>query len=433
MAESVGSSSVSSKTGMSGSSGQSGRRRGWMKLAVGIALSFALLAIPEGGPEEVPTAGHRPFEWGKDSLWEQLERDFSQRRGEPCSDDFEMELGTFEFAVKELSRGTVGLADPRWDSVVTRFFSLSSTAARCSEHQAQLLAFRDELRRAAKAVARSWEGQEGARRDFLYKVLYGTRAAVEELLLQLPPKHAPELSGPRSIPSATPSVELFGVRIHSGDLLLSRGGAPTSAFIARGNDYPGNFSHVALVHVDERSGEARAIEAHIERGVAISGAEDYLRDKKLRIAVLRLRPELAEVKADPMLPHRVASRALTEVQARHIPYDFEMDVADDERQFCSEVASSNYRAEGIELWESLSTFSSPGLARWMTRLGVRNMETHAPSDLEYDLKLAVVAEWHDSETLLRDHIDNAVIDAMLEGAESGVLLGYSVAALPWRG
>ena len=31
----------------------------------------------------------------------------------------------------------------------------------------------------------------------------------------------------------------------------SAGGAATSALIARGNDFPGNFSHIALVHVDE--------------------------------------------------------------------------------------------------------------------------------------------------------------------------------------
>ena len=44
--------------------------------------------------------------------------------------------------------------------------------------------------------------------------------------------------------------------------------------------------------------------------------------------------------------------------------------------------------------------------------------------------MVVVAEWRDPTTLLNDHIDNAVIDAMLEGAERGDELEYSWYQLP---
>ena len=44
---------------------------------------------------------------------------------------------------------------------------------------------------------------------------------------------------------------------------------PTSALIARGNDYPGNFSHIALVHIDSSTRAITVVEAHIELGVAI--------------------------------------------------------------------------------------------------------------------------------------------------------------------
>jgi hypothetical protein len=40
--------------------------------------------------------------------------------------------------------------------------------------------------------------------------------------------------------------------------------------------------------------------------------------------------------------------------------------------------------------------------------------------------LAVVAEWRDPDSLWQDHVDNAVIDAMLEGADAGDDLSY-----PW--
>jgi hypothetical protein len=54
-------------------------------------------------------------------------------------------------------------------------------------------------------------------------------------------------------PSRTHVANVLGMAIHIGDILVSRGGAATSALIARGNDYPGNFSHVAIVYVDPDS------------------------------------------------------------------------------------------------------------------------------------------------------------------------------------
>jgi len=67
-----------------------------------------------------------------------------------------------------------------------------------------------------------------------------------------------------------------------------------------------------------------------------------------------------------------------------------------------------------------------GLRRWLYALGVRHFTTQEPSDLEYDPQLAVVAEWRDPDSLWQDHVDNAVIDAMLEGADAGDDLSY-----PW--
>ncbi|MCZ6702254.1 MAG: hypothetical protein O6940_04345, partial [Ignavibacteria bacterium] len=57
-------------------------------------------------------------------------------------------------------------------------------------------------------------------------------------------------------------------------------------------------------------------------------------------------------------------------------------------------------------------------------------ETQEPSDLEYDPQIRVIAEWRDSKTLFKDHVDNAVIEGMLECAESGKELSYSWYMLP---
>jgi hypothetical protein len=121
---------------------------------------------------------------------------------------------------------------------------------------------------------------------------------------------------------------------------------------------------------------------------------------------------------------------LDRARAGHIPYDFAMDYHDPARLFCSEVASSAYHEHGLDLWAGISTISSEGLRRWLGSFGVEHFETQEPSDLEYDPQLVVVAEWRDAASLGDDHLDNAVTDVMLEGAERGNDLTFAWYALP---
>jgi hypothetical protein len=120
-----------------------------------------------------------------------------------------------------------------------------------------------------------------------------------------------------------------------------------------------------------------------------------------------------------MVPHRAAKMAYDEAKKKHIPYDFAMDFKEPSRQFCSEVASHAYASFGINLWSITTTMSSPGVVNWLGDFGVRYFETQAPADLEYDPQLSVVAEWRDRDALWQAHVDDAVVDAMLEGADRG--------------
>jgi hypothetical protein len=322
----------------------------------------------------------------------------------------------------------VAFDDPAFDALEASVFDLAPLAAVCEASGY----FRtvERLRQAIKRRSESWDLAAPGARERLYRSLYGLRAAAEEVLLQSPADASLAISPGTDEPSASPSVDVHGVVLRSGDVLMSRGGAPTSALIARGHDLPGNFSHIALLHVDERTGLASVVEAHIEVGVAVSTAEAYLGDGKRRILALRPRADLPEIAADPRLPHAAATRALAGARDRHIPYDFAMDARDHGAQFCSEVASAAYEAVGIRLWPGSSSISSPATAAWLAAFGVRNFETQEPSDLEYDPKLRVVAEWRDPEGLFRDHVDNAVVDVMLEDADAHRTLPYDAAKLP---
>jgi hypothetical protein len=146
--------------------------------------------------------------------------------------------------------------------------------------------------------------------------------------------------------------------------------------------------------------------------------------------VLRLRPDLPQVVADPMIAHRAAEYEYRRALTGHIAYDFAMDSEDHSTLYCSEVASEAFEHVGVNLWQFESRISGQGTRSWLAAFGVRHWQTQEPSDLEYDPQLIVVAEWRDYETLKQDRADNAVVDVMLESAENGERLDYDLHALP---
>jgi hypothetical protein len=405
-------------------------------VAGALTAAYLLLLVPDPSPP-LPGQGAdldaRPFAWKQDALWERLETGYAAARARGCDAvgaEARAALTGLAAAVDALGPAPLAPDAPEIADAERRTFDAAALAAACPGLLPEAVRLQARLRDAVKRQSERWPAGDRRAREALYRTLYGSRAAIEEAILQAPSAAAPALTPGVDEPSATPSAALHGVTLHSGDVLLSRGGAATSALIARGNDFRGNFSHVALLHVEEGTGRVRLVEAHIERGVAISTPDEYLGDRKLRVLVLRPRADLPAIAADPLLPHRAASAALARAEAGRIAYDFAMDAQDPTRLFCSEVAAQAYRGLGVGLWPAVSRLSDPGLRRWLGALGVRHFETLEPSDLEYDPQLRVVAEWRDPDALRKDHLDNAVTDALLEAAAAGAPLGYSRWQLP---
>ncbi len=409
------------------------RPRWWRCLILGLVGGYGLLLIPEPPPPKFPGAGQLPFRWNRDAFWSELESKFRLARAESSADRrtrFASALEPVRLGLDLIAATNLPPNASAFATLETAFFQLAPIAAAGPECAAEFMDAAARLRQLVKGQSERWSRDDAAARQRIYGLLYGRRAAVEEVLLQSPPvSHPVEVAAGADL-SPNPEAEVRGVMIRSGDILVSRGGAATSALIARGNDFPGNFSHIALVHVEEQSKRISVVESHIESGVGVRPFEQYLADTKLRILVLRLRRDLPQLASDPLLPHRAASLALSNALARHIPYDFAMDHADPTKQFCSEVAAAAYRTQGVTLWSGLSHLSTLGVTSWLGALGVRHFATQEPSDLEYDPQVQVVAEWRDPHTLFQDHVDNAVIDAMLEAAERGQQLDYNLWLLP---
>ncbi len=404
-------------------------------LITSLCLAYVVLLVPDRDKTVVvpdtSAAKKQAFAWNQDAYWNALEMKYKEMRESRCAGvDISSRIQGADRVVKEIAVKTLGPGAPEFGEIERRMFDMAVLAGACGNEVAGYVRFVSDMRAAVKKQSEGWDMNSDAARVTLYRLLYGGRGALEEVMVQAPPATVPALMRGTDEPSATPSAEVRGVRIHSGDILVSRGGAPTSALIARGSDYAGNFSHIALVYVDASGHEARIVESHIEKGVVVSTVEEYLRDKKLRVMLLRPRSDLPQIRRDPLLPHKAAERAHNRAMQGHIPYDFEMDYKDHSKLFCSEVASAPYEHYGLRLWAGISHISSQGLRRWLSGFGVTHFETQEPSDLEYDPQLRVVAEWRDPETLRKDRFDNAATDAMLDGAERGDELTYQWYLLP---
>ena len=407
----------------------------YRKLVLGLlgVLALTLFFRPEPSLSQLSPAQSQPFKWDRAQLFKALERDFNKARASSL-ETTALEMSTLEDEGQSILSAIVGSGEKVPFEDLARLETIQfRLAARAATHVSLLpraQEFINSARIRVMQAARSWPVNRTDVHEGIYRVIYGGRTAIEEALAQNQSSSFPSLIVIENVPSSTPSTLVRGVKVHSGDIILSRGGAPTSALIARGNNFPGNFSHAALVYVDPQTGIPTVIESLIERGVVLTSLEEFLQYKSLRILLLRLWPEHPALREDPQAPHEAASFMLSRVQDKHIPYDFPMDWKDPTRFFCSEVPYHAYRSVGIDLWAYQSRISSPGLVNWLGSMGVRHFTTLVPTDLEYDPRLAVVAEWRNLETLRQDRFDNVTMDALLEGAEKGDRLTYAWYKLP---
>ena len=400
----------------------------------GLAIIYLLLLIPDVHKKYIiHETGTKAFTWNRNTQWQQMEDLYNEAR-QMEKEKLDSVINLYKIIAENdfviLQNKNTAASDSGWLKIENNFFVLASLVAVRQNQLPWVINYYNRVRNLVKQQSQQWNMNETGVRNTIYTLLYGLRAAVEEVLLQTDSLHFPAAMLVNNERSATPAASIFGIEVHSGDLLVSRGGAEVSALISRGNDYPGNFSHVALIYVDEKTKEPFLIEAHIEKGVAIATVAQYENDKKLRFMVMRPRANLPVMLADSMLPQRAAKIMFDEAAKRHIRYDFKMNFIDTIEMFCSEVASYAYRKNGLQVWKYPSTISSPGVVNWLHDFGVENFVTQMPSDLEYDPQLAVVAEWRDPETLFKDHIDNAVMDALLEKANKGETINYNIWKLP---
>lgn len=196
----------------------------------------------------------------------------------------------------------------------------------------------------------------------------------------------------------------------SGDVIVTRGTAATSAAIARMGDRDGQFTHQAIVYVDP-SGKVFTLESHIEVGNDIFQWKNFIQ-KKARTVVFRHRnPEYGPKAANYLFELlREAKR-----NGKLIPYDFKLKFGNHKAFYCSELVHHGFESVGAPV---LPTSFFNGLTmlgrKTLGQLGVEANSFIAPSDIEIDPNFELVVEWRDFAATQETRQKDAVMDAIYE-------------------
>jgi hypothetical protein len=215
------------------------------------------------------------------------------------------------------------------------------------------------------------------------------------------PKHpATAWTGPWPSVLVNPNISKdkggFDLRktLRSGDLLMSRGAAFTSAAIARLGDAASQFSHLSLVYIDEATQDISVIQAEIEIGVVVTPLDKYLAGGNVRVALYRYPDATIAARAAKLMFDKVSAATRS---GHKVPYNFSLDLSDRDELFCSQVIYQAYQlasdgAVKIPLYKSRLDHMRTSFT---SSIGVTATETYLPGDTEVDPRLEFIAEWRD--------------------------------------
>lgn len=200
--------------------------------------------------------------------------------------------------------------------------------------------------------------------------------------------------------------------LRSGDILVTRGAALSSAGIAHIGRVDSQFSHNAMVHIDP-DGKRWTVEAYLERGGLVQPLETFLEHGLGRIVVVRHPDAALAAKAAGMAYDRVANGA-------PIDYDEAFDDNDDgEQLFCSEIGPWAFSMAGgpTDMPLHKTIFPQEENGPMFEAMGIEGDLLAAPSDLLFDPRFAIMGEWRQLDALEDMRRHDAVVEALFRWME----------------
>lgn len=267
--------------------------------------------------------------------------------------------------------------------------------------------------------------------------------------IDLPENQKPQIPTPfeNSEPWTVINPLFKQVTLKSGDLIISRGNAYSSAAIARIVEIDSQFSHLAMIYFPSgsqkeitiqeamKSKDVLVLEAHIEIGSTIRSFADYAKDGNARNLLFRfpdavLAHQAAKKSHDYLESYRKKARRadrqrMPESDVNYsVPYDFKMILSKANEVFCTEVGYYGFNEVGIQI----PTFQSqinPKLDL-VKRLGIEGTQIFAPGDLELDHRFQMIAEFRNLKKLKGLRMKDMALTSLLTWMDSG----YVFAPIP---
>lgn len=208
--------------------------------------------------------------------------------------------------------------------------------------------------------------------------------------------------------------------LKSGDVILSRGNAYSSAAIARIAQTDFQFSHLSFVYRDADTHELFTSEAHIEIGAVTAPFIDHLNEKNARSVVFRYKNEDVAHKASKAIFDKIKKQQDT---GKNIDYDFTMDYKDDSKLFCSEVVSRGFKLAmpDADYVPKFKSHFSAGIIPFLNTIGVpvnkdnvAKLDVFAPGDIQFDPNFELIAEWRNPKKLEESRYKDFILTKMFE-------------------
>lgn len=339
-------------------------------------------------------------------------------------------LAQGETLLLSIERSSLTLLPEKLDELTVVQIKICGRAAADKRFATKAFTFIQKVRRRIPRVSKRWPWDNEVLKRAFYRTLDTGRLVSEELLIRLDGMMLSPLVKWADVSSLTPYSIEQGVKVHSGDILISGGGGLVPLFITRGNTRPGKYSRSAIIYVDEATGKAWVLTVFPFRGTVKMTLSQYLERSNYSAMLLRLSPSMARLQEDPLLPHKAASFIFNKIEAAPFSYDHEMNWKDNRRLFSEEMILMAYESICINLWSERTGNDLPGLGRWLGFLGLSGSKLLPPSELEYDRNLIPLFEWFNPDALRAERLTFAVIDTLTHSAGMGAEPGYAYDEVP---
>lgn len=223
------------------------------------------------------------------------------------------------------------------------------------------------------------------------------------------PIYEPEAYQPYHVGKKIDPAQKFEFK--NGDIMITKGISFVSSTISELAAPKSLYSHIVFVHVDDNTKEVTTIESYVGKGVSIFPIDEALKNENARILVLRAKDsKLAAEAANYMYDKVIKLRG----QKKIIPYDYELNFADNSKLSCEEVAYDSFKkvSDGKMIIPEIESEILLDDAKFLKRVGVKKGPMMVPTDMETDSRFEIVLDWTDYRVMRDSWRKDALLGEM---------------------